>query len=516
MEEVEKRARRGPGAAGRSPGAERSKRSGRKRTENNVKRNKEESKKKRNKSEENGSENEIEIVPLNAWARLLLERFGDPRTSGGRWAQALQRVQVVRTDTLRLLTTPELDDFLWRVGDATARLINMENFRRRHLFFEGRGIDCSWMSAWSRRFTDYFDIYKLLGSVNFAEACRVISEQWRSFVGLLRAAKEGRLEPWQKVRPPGYRKDKEGRRIPIVVVRSDNYRIDLERMVLRLGYWNVNIPFKGKPRWLTRPGAKQGRLIITYDLAKKRWYARVSVEVTLESKLGGGLKAGIDLGRERLIALVTEPLSESGEGVALLYRGGPLKSDYFYFERKIAKIDRMLSDPKLEEADRAVLKEMRQRLYEKVKRRREQVFANAAAHLVGLCGELGVAVLLLGYPRGVAQDKPGKGNTNMWSYRQLEQRIAVAAENHGIPAFEVPEDGTSKVCARHGCEVVRKPRGLVRCPHGHTMHADLNAAMNILARGGGKVPTRVKVLSFIPTASKVIAVNGKKKNNNPA
>jgi putative transposase len=63
--------------------------------------------------------------------------------------------------------------------------------------------------------------------------------------------------------------------------------------------------------------------------------------------------------------------------------------------------------------------------------------------------------------------------------------------------------------------VVRKPRGLVRCPFGHTMHADVNAAMNILARGGGKVPMRVRVLSFIPTASKVIAVN-KEKSSNPA
>jgi putative transposase len=61
--------------------------------------------------------------------------------------------------------------------------------------------------------------------------------------------------------------------------------------------------------------------------------------------------------------------------------------------------------------------------------------------------------------------------------------------------------------------VVRKPRGLVWCPFGHAMHSDINAAMNILARGGGRVPTRVKVLSFIPAASKVIAVNGKKSSN---
>jgi transposase len=45
------------------------------------------------------------------------------------------------------------------------------------------------------------------------------------------------------------------------------------------------------------------------------------------------------------------------------------------------------------------------------------------------------------------------------------------------------------------------------------MHADVNAAMNILKRGGGKVPVRVKVLSFVPTPSGIIAV---KKNSNPA
>jgi putative transposase len=511
MEEVErKRApQSGSRAAGRSP---RAKRSGRKRIETEVKENETGNVRKSVKRRRKKNDSEQEIIPFNAWARLLLEHGGDPCGSGGSGAQA-QRVQVVRTDTLRLLTTPELDEFLQRVGDATARLINMENFRRRHLFFEGKGIDCSWMSAWERRYTEYFDIYKLLGSANFHEACRLISDQWKSFVGLLKAAKEGRLEPWQKVRPPGYRK-KDGQRVPIVVVRYDNYRIDMERRVLHLGYWNVDIPFTGKPRWLTKPGAKLERLIIVYDPVKKRWYARVSVEVTLERKPdNGGLKAGIDLGRERLIAFVTEPLNESGEGVALLYRGGLLKSDYFYFEKKIAEIDRMLSDPKLEEMDRVVLKELRRRFYEKRRRRRDQVFANAAAHLVRMCLEFGVSAVFIGGLRGLAQDKPSKGNSNMWSYRKLKLRLATTFENHGIAAFEIPEDNTSKVCARHGCEVVRKPRGLVRCPFGHTMHSDINAAMNILARGGGKVPARVKVRSFIPTANKVVPVNEKKKHN---
>jgi len=192
-----------------------------------------------------------------------------------------------------------------------------------------------------------------------------------------------------------------------------------------------------------------------------------------------------------------------------------LKAGYHYFERRIAEVNGMLSDPKLEEADRAVLKEMRRRLYEKRRKHRDQLFANSAAHLARVCLELKVSAVFIGGLRGIAHDKPGKGNTNVWSYRELEQRLAVTFENYGIAAFEIPEDNTSKTCARHGCEVVRKPRGLVRCPFGHTMHSDVNAAMNILKRGGGRVPTRVKVLSFIPTASKVVAVNGKK-NSNPA
>jgi putative transposase len=132
-----------------------------------------------------------------------------------------------------------------------------------------------------------------------------------------------------------------------------------------------------------------------------------------------------------------------------------------------------------------------------------------------MCLELGVSAVFIGGLRGIAHDKPSKGNTNIWSYRKQKMRLATTLENYGIAAFEIPEDDTSKACARHGCEVVRKPRGLVLCPYGHVMHADVNAAMNILKRAGGRIPMRVKVRSFIPTASGVIPVNGKE-NSNPA
>jgi len=419
-------------------------------------------------------------------------------------------------DTVRLAPSPEQEEFLQSVGDAAARLINMENYRRRQRFFEGNGIDKSWKAAWKRRKTEYVEVYKLLGSVNFHETCRAIGEMWKSFVELLKAMKEGKLEPWQQAHPPGYRK-REGQRLPIIFVRYDNYKVDLQKKVLRLGYWNVELRFSGKPKWLVKPGAKQGRLTITYDPVKKRWYAHVIVRVKLERERDSGLKAGVDLGREILAAAAVE------DDHALLYRGSVMRADYYYFERKISAVDRMLSDPKLKEMDRSVPREERRRLYGKMGRRREQVFANLAAHLAKMLKALNVSVVFIGHPRGIARDKAGKGNTNTWSYKELITRMAATLENYGIAVFAVPENGTSKVCARHGCEVVRKPRGLVKCEKGHTMHSDVNAALNILVRGArllrceAEVPERVKAYSFTPTPSGVIERKRKKrKPHNPA
>jgi len=50
---------------------------------------------------------------------------------------------VWRTETLRLITSPVLEEFLQRVGDAAAKLINAENYKRRRLLFTVGKIDKS-------------------------------------------------------------------------------------------------------------------------------------------------------------------------------------------------------------------------------------------------------------------------------------------------------------------------------------------------------------------------------------
>jgi putative transposase len=255
-----------------------------------------------------------------------------------------------------------------------------------------------------------------------------------------------------------------------------------------LRYYNVKLKFEGELRWW-RERLQQGCLIIAYDDVKGAWYAHIASEVKLKRDTRAPLKCGIDLGQERLVAAVAE------NGIALLYRGTVLKSDYHFLKMEVSELDKRA---RFADFDVQVWLEKRKWWFRRFRVRKRELIKNMAAHLAKLLRELGVTDIFIGYPRDIKRDKPTEGS-NAWPYWQTIKEIARAAENYGIAAYLVPEENTSRICACHGCEVVREPRGLVRCPYGHTMHADLNAAMNILKRGGGKVPERVKVLSFTPT-----------------
>ena len=234
--------------------------------------------------------------------------------------------------------------------------------------------------------------------------------------------------------------------------------------------------------------------MIVYDDVKGAWYAHIASEVKLKRDARAPLKCGIDLGQERLVAAVTE------SGVALLYRGTVLKSDYHFLKTRGSELDKRA---RFADFDVEVWLEKRKWLFRRFRMRKRELIMNMTAHLAKMLRELGVTEIYIGYPRDIKHDKPTENN-NAWPYWQTIKEIARAAENCGIAAYLVPEEGTSRVRARHGCEVQREPRGLVWCPYGHVMHSDINAALNILKRAGGRVPERVKVLSFTPTPKGVI------------
>jgi putative transposase len=297
----------------------------------------------------------------------------------------------------------------------------------------------------------------------------------------------GELPAWLDPKPPKRLKSL------IIAVKYDNYRVDAQNKVIKLGYYNTEIRFQGELRWW-RERLRQGRLVIAYDDVKGAWYAHIASEVKLKRDARAPLKCGIDLGQEQLAAVVTE------NGVALLYRGTVLKSEYYYLKTRVSELDKRA---RFADFDVQVWLEKRKWLFRRYRVRKRELIKNMAAHLAKMLHALGVTDVYIGYPRNIKRDKPTEGN-NAWPYWLVIREIARAAENLGIAVYLVPEENTSKVCARHGCEVQRGPRSLVRCPYGHAMHSDINAAMNILKRAGGRVPERVKVLSFTPTPEGVI------------
>jgi putative transposase len=424
----------------------------------------------KNKSKnKNAGNGENGIVPLNVWAE-------NPNC-----AEAV----VWRVDTVRLQPTLEQVELLLRLARATRVLINMEHKRRRLLYKQSGIVDCSVKGAYHD--PSYAQLKEILGSKNFDEALCLVAESWRSFKELLELKEQGRLPAWLDPKPPKQLKSL------IIAVKHDNYRLLEDEKAIWLKYYNVKLKFKGELRWW-RQRLQQGRLIIAYDDVKGAWYAHIASEVKLKRDTRAPLKCGIDLGQERLVAAVAE------NGVALLYRGTVLKSEYHFLKMEVSELDKRA---RFADFDVEVWLEKRKWLYRRFRVRERELIKNMAAHLAKMLRELGVTDVYIGYPRNIKRDKPTEGN-NAWPYWQTIEEIARAAENYGIAVYLVPEENTSKVCARHGCEVVREPRGLVRCPYGHVMHADLNAALNILKRAGGRVPERVKVLSFTPTPEGVI------------
>jgi len=388
---------------------------------------------------------------------------------------------------VKVVPMPEQKQVLLEVGESTARLIDMENYRRCKLFLKRKGIDTSWESAWRRRKKMYREIYEMLGSENFKEVSYFISEAWKSYETQLEAI--GQLTALESLQPPGYRKSCP----PIIIICCNEYEVDLEKKMLRIRLGlhrrdELSVPFEGELKWL-REG-KKGRLVIRYDTDKKQWYADIFVLTALAKKamLENARFAGIDLGREILAAVATD----SGE--ALLYNGEQLSTDYRFFEKGISNVDEMLA--RAEGTDKATLKELRRWLYEMRESHRDQTFANVAKHIARELKRHGVSIVFIGYPEV--------------SYCKLIQYLSTTLEDYDIAAFAVDEYLSSRICAWHGCNVERIERKLVKCPYGHIIHGDINAALNHMKRGlealgvKARLPQRIHVEYFIVTPSRII------------
>ncbi|NJE02564.1 RNA-guided endonuclease TnpB family protein [Thermococcus sp. MV11] len=386
-----------------------------------------------------------------------------------------------RSVTVKLQPSKEQEEKLYQLADAGAKVWNRVNYLRRQQFFQGQIVDFNTTEK-----TVYEKFKKEIGSATVQQIARKNAEAWRSFFTLARKKRNGELPEWLKPKPPNYLKE-DGKRKPLIVLRNDQYRIEGSKLILKgLGkFKRLEIQFKGR----IHLRGKQGRLEITYDEVKRKWYVHISFSevrerlegeewVKLPRKPKGSLSAGIDLGVNNLMAVYVE------NGESFLVNGRPLKSIDFYWRKRTAEYQ-----SKLNKSGQKTSRKLR-RMHERAKLQAKHYINTAVRGTVQRLYELGVSKIVVGYPKGIARnsDKGKKQNfilSHVWRFNTVIKRLKEVAEEYGIEVMVVGEAFTSQTCPVCGKphDGARFVRGLFKCPAtGLTFNADLVGAFNILKR----------------------------------
>ncbi|WP_052349520.1 RNA-guided endonuclease TnpB family protein [Candidatus Acidianus copahuensis] len=339
-----------------------------------------------------------------------------------------------RTVTVDLVPTKEQEEELKELGNLCSKLWNQVNYERRRQFFNGeRGVDIK------GTYTKWYNEYKnMIGTITAQQVLNKNNEAWSSFFSLLRAKKK-LLPPFiNKVNPPGYWKDKKKRKL-IIVLRKDQYKIDEEKQEIELHHLgqfeDLAIKYKGEIYY--RGG--QGRLEIIYNSVLHKWYAHITlkanerldrkndewVKVPLTPK--GNLVGGIDIGINNLFAVYVS------DGTQMLIKTRVLKSISYYYRKLISMKQKLLSLFKQPFSNKI------RRLYVKWKRELTTIIDATVRKVVEFLYNKGVSLIKVGYPKNISQKKGNFLVANVWSYKQVMEKLRDVAEEHGITVEFVNE-----------------------------------------------------------------------------
>ncbi|WP_240911619.1 transposase [Thermococcus sp. LS1] len=385
-----------------------------------------------------------------------------------------------RTVTVKLQPSKAQEKLLFELADIGAKVWNRVNYLRRKEYFQGKPID--FLKTQKIVYEEY---KKEIGSATVQTIARKNAEAWRSFLVLAKKKKNKELPKWFKPKPPNYLKEN-GKRKPFIILRNTQYKIGGNKLILMgLGkFKRLEIQFKGR----IHLKGKIGRLEITYNEVKGKWYAHISFTIKeklegekwieVPGKPKGDLTAGIDLGINNLMAVYVE------NGESFLVNGRPLKSIAFYWQGRIADYQ-----SKLNKNSQKTSRNLK-RMHEKAKLQARHYINTAVRQTVKRLYDLGASRIIVGYPKGISRnsDKGSKQNfilSHVWRFNYVIKRLKGVAEDYGISVLVVDEAFTSQ-----SCPVCGKPhngarfvRGLFKCPvTGLVFNSDLVGAFNILKK----------------------------------
>ena len=391
-------------------------------------------------------------------------------------------MRTVRTFEANITNQRQVRDDLDQLGHAASKLWNVGRYYAQEQWDEtGEIPDDGELKAELKGHERYTDLHS-------QSSQRVLEELAEAFNGWFSKRRNGD----SRARPPGYRKRGDSHPRSTVSFKVAGFKHDAQFNRVRLSKGRnlkehrsdfILCEYETRPDVdLTEWDVQQVRAVYKRD----EWRLQFAYRTTIDPDPPGDETAGIDLGICNFAAV-------SFGGESLLYPGGALKEDEYYFTKKRAET----ADSASREA---------KRLDRKRTGRRTHFLHTLSKEIVEECVERSVGQIAVGDLGGIRKDDEtgdarnwgDHGNLDLhgWAFNRFTAILEYKAEAEGIEVGCVSERGTSKSCSAcgHTDDKQRIERGLYVCKKCDTVaNADTNGAENIrqkvlpnLATDGGR------------------------------
>jgi putative transposase len=374
---------------------------------------------------------------------------------------------VTRTYRARICNYSQVRDALDSLGFAASKLWNVGRWTVQRVWDEcGQIPGANALMAYLKNHERYADLH----SQSSQRVLQELGEAFTSWYG-----KRGNGD--KNANPPGYRKHNNDHPRSTVTFKTAGFKHDAANNRVRLSKgknlkenWSDFVLCEYdiiSPVGRTVENAQQVRAVYEHGVWRLPFVCRVEVDV---SAVPGDRVAGIDLG---ICNLATVSYGDE----AVLYPGGALKEDEYYFAKKRA------------ETDDSTSREAR-RLDRKRTARRTHFLHTLSKDIVAECLERNVGTIVVGDLGGIREDEDGNarnwgrhGNLDLhgWAFDRFTTMLSYKAEAKAIEVVTKSERGTSKTCSVCGRSDDRQrvERGLYVCNCGFVGNADCNGAENI-------------------------------------
>ncbi|MGA9400922.1 RNA-guided endonuclease InsQ/TnpB family protein [Haladaptatus sp.] len=374
---------------------------------------------------------------------------------------------VTRTYRARICNYSQVRNDLDSLGFAASKLWNVGRWTAQRVWDAcGQIPDANALMAYLKNHERYADLH----SQSSQRVLQELGEAFTSWYGKRRNGDEN-------ANPPGYRKHNDDHPRSTITFKAAGFKHDTHNNRVRLSKgknlkedWSDFVLCEYDaigPSGRTIENVQQVRAVYEHGIWRLHFVCRVSIG---EAESPGDGMAGIDLG---ICNLAT--ISYGDESV--LYPGGALKEDEYYFAKKRA------------ETDDSASREAR-RLDTKRTDRRTHFLHALSKDIVSECVKRGVGTIVVGDLGGIREDENGDarnwgkhGNLDLhgWAFDRFTSMLEYKAEERGIAVVTKSERNTSKTCSACGRSDGRQrvQRGLYVCECGLVANADSNGAENI-------------------------------------